>query len=266
MLMSNIRVLYLGDIVGRPGRRAIINELPKLMQEFKPDLVLANGENLASGSGLTLSAYEAVIGAGVDYLTTGNHVFKRAEFVPQLDDPSIKVLRPINYSKQAPGRGKTEIAVGKVKLNLVNLSGTVFMGTDGVTPAFEVIDNLIKDLDWLTIIDFHAEATSEKAALAHYLDGKVAAVLGTHTHVPTADLHTLPGGTLFISDLGMTGPQDSALGVEADIVVRRFQTGMSEPFEVAKGPSWLNAIVFTIDPENKKIVDYKQIIRRDLEN
>lgn len=260
---SRICVLFIGDIVGRPGRRVLTNRLPDLKREIKADLVLANGENMSAGSGLTLEAYQQVIKSGVDYLTSGNHIYKKSEFISELDDPNTKVIRPANYLKTAPGRGKAEIAIKGWKLNLINLSGSVFMA-EHVVPVFQVIDELIKNAGWLTVIDIHAEATSEKIALARYLDGKVAAVIGSHTHVPTADLQILPSGTLFISDVGMTGPQDGVLGVDSAVALRRFTSGVPEVFEVAKGPVQLNAIVFTLDPKNKKVLDFQQIIKRDL--
>ncbi len=247
---TKMKILFFGDIVGQPGRRALAKVLPELKKEFEPDLVLANGENMAHGQGLGVKSLKEILDAGVDWLTSGDHTFALSEGEKLLVDKKNPLLRPLNWPGQVPGRGYEIINVGARRLMLVNLIGRVFMARDFDDP-FAKIKELLEDYSLkgkeqgseavdAIIIDFHAEATSEKAALAWFLDGQVSAVLGTHTHVPTADERVLPQGTAFLSDLGMVGPQDSVLGADKEIVIKRFltqrlfrlETGQSDISEV----------------------------------
>jgi len=240
-----MKILFFGDIVGQPGRQALKKILPELKQELKPDLVLANGENVAHGQGLTEKAIKEVLDCGIDFLTSGDHTFALGGSEQILADKKIPILRPLNWPGNAAGRGYEIITVGTRRALLVNLIGRVFMKHDFDDP-FQKLKELLEDYSLkgkeqgseamdAIILDFHAEATSEKAALAWFLDGRVSAVLGTHTHVPTADERILPGGTAFLSDLGMVGPQESVLGANKETVIKRFLTQRLFKLETASG-------------------------------
>ena len=220
-----------GDVVGRPGREAVAAVLPSLREELALDHVVANGENAARGRGLTERTAEELFGAGVDVITSGNHIFDVREFVPALDR-DWPVLRPANYPPRVPGRGLCR----RGGLTVINLMGRVFMPAS-VDDPFRVADELLDGLgdDACVVVDFHAEASSEQQALAWYLDGRVAAVAGTHTHVPTADARVLPGGTAAVGDLGMVGVRDSVIGDDVRSVIDRFLTGMPTRLPVAEG-------------------------------
>jgi metallophosphoesterase (TIGR00282 family) len=256
---NTLKVLFLGDIVGRPGREAVTDYLAKNRAKAGWDLVLANGENLASGKGITFDKYEEMIRAGIDYLTSGNHVWSFQAFVEHLDDKRVKVLRPANYPKICPGFGEAEIEIDGLKITLINLQGQVFM-RDNVDNPFLVADKIIKEHeDSAIIVDFHAEATSEKIALGYHLDGRVAAVLGTHTHVQTADEKVLAGGTGYITDLGMCGPFDSVLGVRKEIIIKGFLTQLPQSHKVAVGKSIVSGVEIEIDKASKKTISIKRI-------
>ena len=260
--MKSIKILFIGDIVGKPGRRAVAGIVPDIKKEEKIDFVVANGENLASGRGMTEGKYFEMINAGVDYFTSGNHILKNKDFLPCLDDPNYKVLRPANYSDSVPGRGSKEIEIGDTKVVLANLQGRVFINEE-IEDPFVIAKNITDyHKDSIIIIDFHAEATSEKIALAYYLDGKVSAVLGTHTHVQTADERILPKGTAFISDVGMCGPEESVIGVQKEIIIEKFLTQMPLSHKVATGNSIFNAVIVEIDLVTKNAVNIKRINRR----
>jgi len=252
-----MKILFFGDIVGQPGRAALRKVLPELKKELEPDLVLANGENIAHGQGLAQKAVEEALKAGIDFLTGGDHVFALKEGAQMLEDKKWPILRPLNWPGQVPGRGYEIISLGARRILLVSLIGRVFMKQDFDDP-FPKIKELREDYSLKgaqkgseavdgVIVDFHAEATSEKAALAWFLDGQVTAVLGSHTHVPTADERILPRGTAFISDLGMVGPQNSILGVEKETVIKRFLTQRLFKMEVAAGPVEVNSVLITLD-------------------
>ncbi len=239
-------VLHIGDIVGRPGRRAVKEILPRWLKDFSPDFVFANGENLASGRGMTLPTYQEMIETGIDYFTTGNHIWQRREFLSQLDDPAIKVLRPANYPRRARGRGLVNLENKGQVLTLLNLIGSVGLG-EGQDNPFSYIERQLPEIKSQTIIvDFHAEMTSEKRAMAEMLDGRVTAVIGSHTHVQTNDPQILPKGTFFLTDLGMTGPKDSILGAEKEMVIEKFLTGEPFRYAVAEGPVMINALLLKI--------------------
>jgi metallophosphoesterase (TIGR00282 family) len=241
-----VRILFFGDIVGRPGRQAVSEVLPRWRSTYQPDIVIANGENAASGVGISPSAAEELFGAGINVLTLGNHTFSKKEAVRLLEDDT-RVLRPANYPPGVPGYGYGIYTAGTSRLAVVNLMGRTFM--DAIDDPFQKINALIPLLREQTtciLIDMHAEATSEKAALAWMVDGQASAVVGTHTHVVTADERILPGGTAFITDVGMVGPRNSILGVKKETVIGKFQTHMPVRFEVAGGPVLINAVLLDI--------------------
>ena len=255
-----MRIIFFGDVVGQPGREALAKILPELKKEFAPDLVLANGENVAHGQGLTEKAIKEALASGIDFLTTGDHAFALKEGVGILERKELPILRPLNWAKNAPGRGYEIINTGVRRVLLVNLIGRVFLKQNYDDP-FAAISELLEDYSLkgkeksgelmdAIIVDFHAEATSEKAALAWFLDGKISALLGTHTHVPTADEKILPQGTAFISDMGMVGPRDSVLGAGREEVIKRFQTQRLIRMEVGEGPVEINGVFLEIDEKS----------------
>jgi metallophosphoesterase (TIGR00282 family) len=245
-----MKVLFIGDIVGKPGRKALKQGLPDLVNKLKIDFVIANVENAAGGFGITRPVGEEILSAGVDVLTSGNHIWDKKEAVTYIPKES-RLLRPANYPDDVPGAGSIVMNVSPgEKVAVLNLSGRVFM--NNLDCPFKVVKRelaVLKEQTSIIIIDFHAEATSEKSAIAWYLDGEVSAVLGTHTHVQTADEQILPKGTAFITDVGMTGPVNSIIGVEREQVINRFLTGIPTRFETAKGRSVLSCVVLEINPK-----------------
>lgn len=256
-----VRILFIGDIVGKPGRRACRVLLPGLVQELRPDAVIANGENAAGGFGLTADTADEILGCGVNVITTGNHVWNKKEFYRILAT-SERVLRPANYPPGAPGRGATVVQLASgLRLCVVNLAGRVFMAP--IDCPFRTADRILEELSSrcdVFVVDFHAEATSEKVALGWYLDGRVACVVGTHTHVQTADERVLPGGTAYITDLGMTGPVDSVIGVRKDIIIGRFLTGLPAKFETASGRAQISGAVVTVDGTTGKAKSIERVL------
>ena len=256
----HIRLLMIGDVMGRPGRRAVKDNLPGLVRDEKVSLVIANGENAAGGHGITKEVAGELFSAGVEVITMGNHVWNKYEIIHFIEREN-RIIRPGNYPPGAPGSGYGRYKTrNDVRVGVFNLSGRVFMSS--LDCPFRMADQLLPLLtQWSNIIllDFHAEATSEKMALAYYLDGKVSAVCGTHTHVQTADEQILPGGTAYITDVGMTGPRDSVLGVKKEPVIDKFVTQMPRKFEVAAGPYQFNAVIIEIDLESGASVDIKRI-------
>jgi len=251
----------IGDIIGRPGRRALQSFLPALHSEYNLNFVIANGENSASGLGITLSTARDLIDLGVDVITTGNHVWARKEIFPYLDD-ELPIIRPLNYPPTAPGRGF--ISVGNV--TVVNLIGRVFM-KEADCP-FRTMDSFleqIKTRNRIILVDFHAEATSEKMALGRYLDGRVSAVLGTHTHVGTIDTCILPNGTAYVTDVGMVGPMNSVIGDNPETVLHSFLTGMPHRLSVGDGRSSFNAVLIDIDETTGKATNIQRIYREEPE-
>ncbi len=239
-----MRIMMVADIVGRPGREAVRQLLPDLRREYAIDLVIANGENAAGGRGLSLPTAGELFEAGIDVITLGNHAWAQRDLVAKLDQLN-RVIRPLNYPPGAPGRGYT--TVGPV--TVVNLIGRVFMGTYDC--PFRAMDALLSNLPGsrIIIVDFHAEATAEKVALGWHLAGRVSAVLGTHTHVGTTDTRILPGGTAYVTDVGMTGPWNSVIGHEVKKAVERFLTLRPVSVEVADGPVVFNSVVVEVDDE-----------------
>jgi 2',3'-cyclic-nucleotide 2'-phosphodiesterase len=244
-----VRILFVADVVGTPGRNALEARLPGLRAELGIDTCVVNGENAANGVGITPRLADKLLAAGADAITLGNHAFRRTEIGPYLDE-SDRVIRPANMSVNTPGRGLTIVPTATAApLAVINLLGSLFLHP--ATSMFELVDGLVeaaREQTPLVLVDVHAEATSEKVALAHWLDGKVTAVVGTHTHVQTADARVLPGGTGFITDAGMTGPHDSVIGVEAELAIRRMRTGLPVRFETAAGDVRIEGAVIDCDP------------------
>ena len=242
-----MKILMVGDVVGKPGRTILRRLLPELRRELSVDFVTVNGENAAAGFGLTEKIADEIFEAGTNVITGGNHTFDQRDFIPALDG-EWPVLRPANYPDGTPGRGVARVG----NIAVLNLQGRVFM-PEGLDSPFQVADRLLAELEEnppaATIVDFHTEATSEQAALGWYLDGRVAAVVGTHTHVPTADAKVLPRGTAFVTDLGMTGPVNSVIGSKVEDVLGRFLTAMPRRLNVADapGPVQFNSVLIDID-------------------
>lgn len=260
---ERLKILVVGDVFGNPGRRFLRVVLPPLRREVGADMVIVNGENAAGGMGITEKTAKEVFAAGADVITTGNHVWKyRKEIVPALiNEP--RLLRPANYPEGTPGSGHyVHDLGGGLKVAVLNLCGRTFM--EPLECPFRTADLLVEELRRETpiiVVDFHAEATSEKQAMGWYLAGRVTAVLGTHTHVQTADERILPGGTAYITDIGMTGPRDGVIGMRRDRIIERFVTQLPVRFEVADGPSMLNAVLVEVDPGTGKALGIKRIWR-----
>ncbi len=242
-----MRILFIGDICGKPGRKLVLKRVPVLRRELALDFVVANAENSAGGAGITPATVQELLRCGIDVLTGGNHTWHRKEAYEVLDrEPHV--LRPANFPAGVPGRGSTVVRRGDLSLAVLNLQGRVFM--EPLEDPFRVGRAEAARLRELTphvLVDFHAEATSEKIALAWYLDGLVTAVVGTHTHVQTADERILPGGTATITDVGMTGPYHGIIGMDREAILQRFLTHLPVRFEVAKGPVQFNAVVVEAD-------------------
>ncbi|MDD5038967.1 MAG: TIGR00282 family metallophosphoesterase [Dehalococcoidales bacterium] len=250
-------ILAIGDVIGRPGRQAISKLLPELRKQYGLDLVIANGENAAGGAGLTLDTARDLINAGVDILTSGNHIWAQKEIIPYLDG-EMPILRPMNYPEGVPGRGY--MVSGQVLV--INLIGRTFIGNFDC--PFRAMDRLLAELPDkppVIIVDFHAEATSEKMAMGRYLDGRVSAVLGTHTHVGTIDAQLLPQGTAYVTDIGMTGPINSIIGDDIETVLRRFLTAIPNRLSVGQGKTMINAILVKIDDDSGKAVSIERVYR-----
>jgi hypothetical protein len=252
-----LRILAIGDIIGKPGRKAVKEILPGLCYEHNIDLVVGNGENAAGGLGLTLGTARELFDSGIDVITTGNHVWAQKEIIPYLDS-ELALLRPLNYPPTNPGRG---YLLEKNAL-IVNLVGRVFIGNFDC--PFRAMDQLLAEFGHKSIpiiVDFHAEATSEKVAMGKYLDGRVSAVLGTHTHVGTIDAHISPGGTAYVTDIGMVGPIDSVIGDDPNSVINRFLTQIPSRLSVGKGKVNFDAILVEVDENTGRAVDIKRIRR-----
>ena len=252
-----MNILAIGDIIGRPGRQAVHELLPELRRQYGLNMVIANGENAAGGFGLTESIARELLADGVDVITSGNHIWAQKDIIPHLEG-SLPVIRPLNYPEGVPGRGY--LVTGNVMV--VNLIGRTFM-TSYDCP-FRAMDKLLEEVNprpKIIIVDFHAEATSEKVALGRYLDGRVSAVLGTHTHVGTIDARLLPGGTAYVTDIGMTGPEDSVIGDDAEAVLQRFLTMMPHRLSVGKGRPILNAVMVTADEKSGRATGIERIDR-----
>ncbi len=252
---KDVSILTIGDIVGKPGRQAVVELVPDLRQQYGLDLVIANAENAAGGFGLTPNTAAELLDCGVDVLTSGNHIWTKKDIIPYLDS-DMPILRPLNYPPEVPGRGYLIIK----QVMVVNLIGTTFMNSYDC--PFRAMDKLLDELKGkppVIIIDFHAEATSEKVALGRYLDGRVSAVLGTHTHVGTIDAMLLPKGTAYVTDIGMTGPENSVIGDEIEPVIQRFLTKIPYHLSVAKASPVFNAIMVKISRDSGQATEIERI-------
>jgi metallophosphoesterase (TIGR00282 family) len=260
------RILFLGDVMGRPGRRALKTHLPEILARYTPDLVIANAENAAGGAGISQRPLEELKALGIGVLTSGNHVWDNREAYPLLETEPF-LLRPANYPPGVPGRGTAvwDPADGRARIGVVNLQGRVFMRE--IDCPFRTADREIETLHDAgvnaVVVDFHAEATSEKEALGRYLDGRVTAVIGTHTHVQTADGRVLPGGTAYLSDAGMCGPTGGVIGVKTESVVGRFLNALPFRAEPAGGPVALRGCVVDFDEKTGRALAIETISRSD---
>ena len=255
-----MNILFIGDVVGKPGRRAVATLVPGLRLERGIDFAIANGENSAHGAGLTASTVDALLASGVDVITSGDHVWDQKE-AAEVIEREPRFLRPLNYPPPAPGRGSTVVPCeGKPAVGVINLMGRVFMpSTDCPFRAAEAEVTRIRKQTNVIIVDLHAEATSEKIAMGRFLEGKVSAVIGTHTHVATADEQILPKGTAYISDVGMCGPHESVLGRDTEAVVRRFLTQMPQRLEVAEGGVALCGVIVEVDEDSGRARSIERI-------
>jgi 2',3'-cyclic-nucleotide 2'-phosphodiesterase len=245
-----LRILAIGDIIGKPGRNAVRDLLPGLRREHRINLIIGNGENTAGGIGITPSTAQELFDSGIDVITTGNHVWAHKDIIPYLDG-NLAIVRPLNYPPSAPGRGY----LYKDGVLVVNLIGRTFMGNFDC--PFRAMDQLLSKVEGksnIIIVDFHAEATSEKVAMGWYLDGRVSAVLGTHTHVGTIDGRILSGGTAYVTDIGMVGPLNSVIGDDPHAVIDRFLTQMPSRLPVADGPVVFNAVLIEVDEQTGKAI------------
>lgn len=253
-----MRILMIGDIIGKPGRQAIRRLVPDLRREHRIDMVIANGENSAGGFGITGETAYELLESGVDVLTSGNHIWDQKEIIPHLNQ-GLPLLRPANYP-DAPGYGY----LVRDGVMVMNLMGRVFM--QPIDCPFRTASKLLeqaaaKEAPGIVIVDFHAEATSEKQAMGWYLDGRVSAVFGTHTHVGTVDARILPKGTAYLTDVGMTGPVNSVIGSETGAVIQRFLTGMPQRLQVADGPLVMNSVLVDVDPRTGKATAIQRLDR-----
>lgn len=258
-MKNTVRVLAVGDVVSMAGCEKLRAQLPQLKKEKNIDACIVNGENAAVGNGMTAFSCDHIFTSGADIITGGNHTFRRKEFYQTLED-SCSIIRPANYSAECPGKSYAIIDKGFVRIGVVNLLGTVYM--ENVRNPFESIDEVLKELEKevnIIIVDIHAEATAEKKALGFYLDGRVSAVFGTHTHVQTADEQILPCGTGYITDVGMTGPSISVIGVKPELAIEKMRTNLPVRFENPDGDCLLQGIIFEIDRASGKTVSVERI-------
>lgn len=254
-----MRILCIGDVVGKIGCEYLRSRLPSLKKIEGIDLTICNGENSSDGNGITPSSGEYLFQSGVDVITLGNHSFRRKEAYDYLDSSPF-VIRPANFpGGTTPGAGFCTVDMGRSQASVVNLMGAVYMES-GLESPFDRIDKILKEIDSkIIIVDFHGEATSEKLAMAHYLDGRVSAIFGTHTHVQTSDERIFPKGTGYITDVGMTGPINSVLGVKPTLVIEKFKTRMPVRFDLEKGDCKLECVIFDIDEKSGKTTFCKRL-------
>lgn len=254
-----ISVLCIGDVIGTVGMKYLHRRLPTIKRIKMIDAVIVNGENSADTNGITPDSANYLLNCGVDLITTGNHSFQRKESYPLYESSNMPVIRPANYPSKAPGVGTGVIDIGRARIRVINMMGTVEMNPVLDCP-FATSDALLGEIEEkIIIMDFHAEATGEKRALACYLDGRISAFFGTHTHVQTADEQILPGGTGFITDVGMTGPMNSVIGVSIEAAIEKMKTKMPVRLNYADGDCMLNAVIFTIDEKSGKTISVERI-------
>lgn len=254
-----MKILFVGDVVGSPGRAMIREYLPKLKRKYKPTLTIVNGENAAGGKGITEKIYKGFLESGAQVVTLGNHAWDNKEIFEFIGEANW-MARPANYPEGAPGSGYTIVKVNDIEIGVINLMGRTFMPpTDSPFQKAEELVEKIRERTPHIFVDFHAEATSEKQAMGWFLDGRVTAVVGTHTHVQTADERILPEGTAYLTDVGMTGPMDSIIGMDKDVVLSTFLTNLPARFEVAKGREQLNGVLIEADPKTGKAEKIERI-------
>ncbi len=239
-----MKILFIGDVVGKPGCDCVARLLPRIKRQHGVNLTVINCENATATNGVMPAAAQSLLDAGADVLTGGNHIFGKKQMHPLLDE-NERILRPANYPGSAPGHGRVDIDCGAYKVTVINLQGNAFM--DALENPFTALDRLLDGAGRITLVDFHAEATSEKRALGFYADGRVTALVGTHTHVQTNDAQILPGGSGYMTDAGMTGVVDSVLGAKKEIVIDRFLTKLPIPFELAEGETALCGVLIEAD-------------------
>lgn len=255
-----MRILFFGDIFGEPGREALKNFMPEIKSKYQPDFCIANGENAAGGRGISYNIAQEIFDCGIDVITMGNHTWARKE-VLRIIDSGIKIIRPANYPKGVPGKGKLVVEKKGIRLAVINLLGRIYM-EQPIDCPFQTIDRELSCLKGQAdhiLVDFHGEATSEKIAMGYYLDGRVSCMVGTHTHVQTADEKILENGTAYITDVGMCGPADGVIGVNRELIIKKFTLGLPIQHEPAKGKSQINAVVITLDNEQKNAVEIIRI-------
>lgn len=255
---DRVKILAIGDVVGSVGCRFLRERLPALKKQESIDLVIANGENSADGNGLTPSSVQFLFSSGVDVITSGNHAFRRRESYETYES-SPSLIRPANFpAATTPGRGCTVYDMGRLRVTVINLMGCMYM--DALDDPYTVIDRILSQTDTaITVLDFHAEATAEKLALAYYLDGRISAMFGTHTHVQTADEQILPGGTGYITDVGMTGPLQSVLGVKPELAIKKFREKLPVRFELAAEPCRMDCVLFTVDAKSGRTTEVRRL-------
>lgn len=256
-------ILFVGDVVGGLGRRTLLDMLPRLRDEFAPTWIVVNAENIAGGLGITPKIADELLGAGVDLITLGNHAYHRREILPYLDREP-RIVRPANYLRSHPGRGVAIAEKDGKRLGVVNVSGNLFL--NAAYPMWSETDAAVAELERAGVdqilVDVHAEATSEKVGLGWHLDGRVTAVVGTHTHVPTADLRVLPGGTAYITDVGMTGPRGGVIGVKREQAIASMRTMMSVRFETSEEDPWLMAVLVRCAATPRTAASIEQLLRQ----
>ena len=262
-----MKVLFLGDVVAKGGRKALAKYIPRITEEYKPDLIIANGENASGGIGITSETAEEIFSFGVDVITSGNHIWKHKDIFAYLESNSDKIIRPLNYPNsdeyETPGSGYTKIKKDGMEFLIINIMGRTFL--DNLDCPFRLLDNLVKKESkpgTISIIDFHAETTSEKQAMGWFLAGRVSAVLGTHTHVQTADERILPGATAYITDVGMCGSMDTVIGVDKEIIIQRFITQRPIGFKFSEINIGLNAVIMDFEDSSGKAVSIERLLYR----
>ena len=259
---DGLRILFFGDVVGEPGRKAVTELIPQLKRELGADFIIVNGENAAAGRGITPKLAIGFLRAGAAVVTSGDHVWDQKELAPWLADEP-RMLRPLNYPAGVPGAGSVVLETAKGKVAVVNALGRVFMGPQVENPFVKVSEcvQVLRQETPVIFVDFHAEATSEKVAMGWHLDGQVSAVVGTHTHVPTADERVLPGGTAFLSDAGMCGPEDSVIGSQIEPVIEKFLTAMPARFGIGRGRVRVNAVLVEVEVSSGKARRIERVTR-----
>ncbi|HLS34729.1 MAG TPA: TIGR00282 family metallophosphoesterase [Bacillota bacterium] len=258
-----MKILFIGDVYGSPGRSMLEQYLPTLKEKYKPNIVIVNGENAAGGRGITEKIYKQFLSLGVHVVTMGNHTWDQREIFEFVDDANF-LIRPANFPSNNPGKGIVYLNYNGKEVAVMNLQGRTFLSP--IEDPFAIVDELIMEAKKRTniiFLDFHAEATSEKLAMGWYVDGRISAIVGTHTHVQTADERILPDGTGYITDVGMTGPYNGIIGVDKDIVIQRFKTNLPNKFKVAKGPKQLNGVLFHINDETGEAESVERILIND---